>query len=189
MKIYIALFALLTVFFQVAPATNVSSSSTSNPPYRELGCVGIEKLSNENSPEEIFSGLAKCIAEKDYSTAVEMELLARRYGMIDAERIVDNIGRGVLSVLVNQVAERSPKSNLEAYNKARTELFNDENFMKKVCGEIRMIGVPNYHPSYMIQHGMNVFLQNHNQNQGVRPVNTGRIFEEKWGKKGLGCSD
>ena len=31
---------------------------------------------------------------------------------------------------------------------------------KKICTEIKNIGKPEYHPTYMIQHGMGAFLNN-----------------------------
>lgn len=123
---------------------------------KPLKCVKLDKVSNQNSPADIFIGFSACLKKEKYDEASNLYLAAMSYGLYDTKRVADESAHQAIGVLrINHLGGLGEKEaeNLQEALKSNTE------DMSKFCKAIKSIGKPEYHPSYMIQHGMGAFIK------------------------------
>ena len=63
-------------------------------------------------------------------------------------------------------------SNLKRILERNSEELNT------ICQSIQEVGIPKYHPKYMIQHGIQAFLENEENDGLIKNFNS----EESWNK-------
>ena len=122
-----------------------------------LSCEGSEKLKNTYTPADLYPAVSECIKENKYEEAIYHFMLANAYGYFDAHRVSDKSARQAIPALQANnlwgLDEKIKKSFTEEF-----KLFtSDSETMGKACRFLEKIGKPNYHPSYMIQHGLDAF--------------------------------
>jgi len=125
------------------------------------GCVELSEVTNEHNPADILSGMGKCIELKDFDKAAELFAISGVYGTYDKYRVKDMSAHQALlvlqqSILMN-IEEKDKESLISSLNKT---LEKDSKELNIVCQTIRKIGAPNYYPKYMIQHGIQAFMDN-----------------------------
>ena len=148
-------FSLLTSAC-LADTTNLEAKGNLEAP-NPASCVGMEKLSSKQNPADIFVGINECLSKKDYKKASYLFFTALAYGKYDTLRVKDKSAHQAISVLrMNSFAQLSEKEIAEL-QKSFGSLMNDKAQKKKLCDGLHDLGVPDYSPKYMMQHGMSAF--------------------------------
>ncbi len=123
------------------------------------GCVELSKVMNEHNPADILNGMGKCIELEDFEKAAKLFAIAGVYGKYDTYRVKDKSAHQALLVLqqnillnINETDKEKMISNLNKLLKKDSEELNN------VCQAIQQVGIPKYYPKYMVQHGIQAFL-------------------------------
>ena len=130
---------------------------SSNP----CGCVALSEVTNEHTPADILTGMGKCIELKDFDKAARLFAISGVYGTYDRYRVKDKSAHQSLLVLqqniLMSIEEKDKKSLINSLNKT---LEQGSKELTEICEAIQQIGIPNYFPKYMIQHGIQAFTGN-----------------------------
>jgi len=139
------------------------------------GCVDINGLTNKNTPADIFVGITECLGKSNYKNATQLYLAALAYGRYDSKRVEDKTAHQAVSVLrLNHFGglNKNKIQNLQLALKKTTENLDF------ICKSMKQLGKPNYHPSYMIQHGMGAFLGNRSKNGLIANFDPSKAWDE-----------
>ena len=125
------------------------------------GCVELSEVTNEHNPADILKGMGKCIELKDFDKAAKLFAISGVYGTYDKYRVEDKSAHQALLVLQQNILmnidEKDKESLITSFNKTLEKGSEELNI---ICITIRKIGMPNYYPKYMIQHGIQAFMDN-----------------------------
>lgn len=128
---------------------------------KPFGCVELSEVTNEHNPADILNGIGKCIELKDFDKAAKLFAISGVYGTYDTYRVKDKSAHQALLVLQQgillNIEEKDKEPLISSLNKT---LEKDSEELNSVCHTIRKIGEPNYYPKYMIQHGIQAFMDN-----------------------------
>lgn len=120
-----------------------------------LSCVGLSGVTNQHNPVDIINGLKKCTEQKEYNHAAKLYILSMAFARYDMKRVKDETAHQAIIVLQQGIfadfSEDEKNALTQEFNLVLGEDFNS------TCQFIKKIGSPNYHPTYMIQHGMDAF--------------------------------
>ncbi|WP_205728765.1 hypothetical protein, partial [Flavobacterium ranwuense] len=125
-----------------------------------LVCVDLSAVTNGNNPADILNGMKKCIEIKQYEKAAKLFAIAGVYGKYDTFRVKDKSAHQALLVLQMNIFENisdSEKNSLMEY--LEKELKAGSSKLNETCQAIQKVGVPKYYPKYMIQHGIQAFVE------------------------------
>ena len=125
-----------------------------------VGCIPLAKAKNTFTPPDLYKGVAECITQDNYDFAAGLFALAGIYGRFDAERISDKSAGQAKAVLVMNTFSTVPQDKKTAFNEVLNRTTKNAGSLKKLCGDVQKIGMPNYYPGYMILHGMKAFTGN-----------------------------
>ena len=122
-------------------------------------CVGIDGVSTQNTPADILPASILCVNQDDYEKAVKLSYLARVYAFYDMKRVSDGSAHQAIFMLEEQTFSSLSENNIQKIQSA-FQLFSDPNSKKsqELCSELKMLGPPEYHPTYMIQHGLGAIM-------------------------------
>ncbi|MBM5573689.1 hypothetical protein [Deefgea sp. CFH1-16] len=139
---------------------NLESTST-------IGCETKNKLNSKLTPADLYSALPICVKKTEYERGVFIFALAGVYAYFDGLRVADKSARQAAKVLTMLSFDSMDKEGQELFKKQiNTTLSNDSN-RAGICKEINSIGIPQYYPRYMVQHGMKAFQAGEQDNQGL----------------------
>ena len=83
------------------------------------------------------------------------------YGTYDTYRVKDRSAHQGLLVLQQNILMNIEEKDLESLiSSLNKTLEKGSKELTEVCQAIRQIGTPNYFPKYMIQHGIQAFMDN-----------------------------
>jgi hypothetical protein len=134
---------------QVAPG-NLKSN-------RDLGCADQTQLSAQDTPADLYSGVAKCIRQGDNPRAMFMFAKAGVYGRFDSLRVADKTAHQAVQVLQMTYIGPLDEQKRDAFRESLQKALIDPKELQSTCDALRRIGPPNYRPEYMIQHGLGAF--------------------------------
>ena len=120
----------------------------------EVGCVPISSVKNVYTPADLYKGLAECINSGDFKSGASLNALAGVYGRYDTLRVADKTAHQATLVLRMQTFETIPQETMDLFVKEIQAKYTDKKKLGEICNQIRLLGPPNYVPSYMIQHGI-----------------------------------
>jgi len=159
----ILILALMTIGMNSIQAQEVKSIEAEgnlespNP----CGCVELSEVTNEHNPADILTGMGKCIELKDFDKAAKLFAISGVYGTYDKYRVADKSAHQALLMLQQNILmnidEKDKEPLMTSLNKTLEKGSEELNI---VCNTIRKIGMPNYYPKYMIQHGIQAFMDN-----------------------------
>ena len=125
---------------------------------KNLGCIQSIEVKNSYTPADLFSSSSKCAKSGDVENSARLFLFARVYGSYDMSRVSDKSAHQGVAVLAQraymEMGENSDAVELEI---KKNLLANPQNF-KSFCNTVKRVGKPNYHPTYMINHGMSAVV-------------------------------
>jgi len=150
MKFFLFVFSI--AFCSITGAKNIQSDGNllaKNP----ADCVTIEKLGNQKTPADIFVGIRKCVLHEKYDTGAKLFLLALAYGKFDSLRVIDKTAHQAIGVLRVEFFSQLEADQIKTIRQRFKTIMDDPSS----CKSIISLGVPNYQPDYMLQHGMSAF--------------------------------
>ena len=153
--------ALLVSTFLIVSCADLTNYQTSGnlQALGPDGCVNVSALNNRNTPVDIFLGVRKCMANKDYPRAVRLYAVAGLYGRIDQLRVKDESAHQAISVLRLAHVSSFPKEDVDAFQQnLKSTAQQGSSELAALCTEIKRLGPPAYFPTYMVKHGMGAFL-------------------------------
>lgn len=127
---------------------------------RDIGCVKSAELSNQDTPADLFKGLANCIDSGAHDNGVLMLALAGVYGRYDTLRVTDASAHQAIAVLKLTYVDSRDEAKKKAFFEYISKAFKDPSNLAKICAEVQRLGPPEYFPRYMIQHGLQAFTPN-----------------------------
>lgn len=140
--------------------TNFQSKGNLEAP-RPAACVSLNDLKANQNPADIFVGMKKCLNSENYSDAAKMYYAAMTYGIYDTKRVSDKTShQGIVVLRMNTLSGLSAQQISLLQSEINAILESNE----QVCEALSARGLPTYHPTYMIQHGMGAFTGNQNNN-------------------------
>lgn len=150
-------FGLTLVVACQASATDYETKGNLQPT-TELGCASPESVRNTHTPVDLYKSNVECVKRGNYEAAVFSNLVAGVYARFDSMRVADTTAGQAQTVLRMKYVGSLSEDEKKEFMKHLTSLAESPNRMAAMCAEVRKLGPPTYHPSYMIQHGMNAVL-------------------------------
>jgi len=117
-----------------------------------LGCVGLDSVTSEHTPADMFAGVHECVRREDYAAGVNLLVVARAYGRFDMERVSDVSAHEAIGMLAFQLGNAMTEAQQEAWAIAADD--GDAARRAEICNALQRMGPPGYYPHYMIQHGL-----------------------------------
>lgn len=145
-----------------APAPNVinhkapGSLEATGP----LSCVGLAAIRNTHTPPDIYHGVVQCSAQKRTEDMIGMYMLANMYARFDTFRVADRTAHQAVPVMQMGLGEQLDEEGKNQFSTALKSAVENPAALAATCTQIKRIGPPVYHPTYMIQHGMGAFIGN-----------------------------
>ena len=124
----------------------------------ELPCISLEESQNSYTPADLYSSAAKCVLQGRDKDAAQVFFLASAYGMYDGLRVNDPTAAQARQVLIMNnfnAIDESKKAGLRVEMGKLAARQSPE--FEELCLGIRSVGKPDYHPQYMILHGIAAF--------------------------------
>ncbi len=155
--------ALVSVFFSGCSKKNADVSVENKgdvhqevkdkpPQPQKLGCIALDEAKTSYTPPDLYTGFTQCIAQKDFSRAVQLFMLAGIYSRFDEERIADTSSGPGRQALIVQATSALTDEERERFRQALEQLMNDSLALKNVCSQLVAIGYPAYFPEYVLSH-------------------------------------
>ncbi len=124
---------------------------------RPIKCISFQMVSNERTPPDIYAGVSACMNKAKYDQAAKLMLMARLYGVYDARRVADkSAGQGIRVLDIRALSSHSNEQRT-LLSGAMKQLTGNKNSFEKYCNSLKKKGHPDYHPRYMILHGIKAF--------------------------------
>lgn len=133
--------------------------------FHDIGCTGLKGLTNQFTPADIYLGVSKCLAAGEYQKAGSMNWMASVYGKFDKLRVSEYSAHQALEILKMNYFSNIDQKTMEDY---ATAMKNISDMSTVACPTLKRIGKPDYHPVYMIQHGLKTFYDDPS-NDGLVP--------------------
>lgn len=124
----------------------------------DLGCLKSEALRNTYTAADLYKSNVACVKQSDLESAVYSSALAGVYARYDSMRVADASAHQAQTVLRMNVANSLTEEERKLFMARLSAVAGDRSSLATLCGRIRVIGPPNYRPTYMIQHGMGAFI-------------------------------
>jgi hypothetical protein len=122
-----------------------------------VGCVEAGKLVSTYTPADLFPSIPECISQNRIHDAATIYALAGVYGRYDQARVADESAHQAMSVLGLRYIYPLPKPDQDRFSAEITRMSEEPKAHAAFCRDILAVGRPNYHPAYMIQHGIGAF--------------------------------
>lgn len=158
-------YSALTVFINGCGTSTNQSANIENyeakgnlTSQQNIGCIAPSELNSQLTPPDLYNGMVQCIKDQQYANGVYLFALAGTYSMYDTKRVSDSTAHQAHSVLAMNARNSVKESDYNKFLQAVKETFTRTEGLAMVCDRVKEIGVPNYHPTYMIQHGMGAFV-------------------------------
>lgn len=124
----------------------------------ELPCIGLDQAKNTYTPADLYPSAAKCMLEGKDEESAELFFLAAAYAVYDSFRVADRTAGGARQVLIMKhikpIAPESKKGFMVEVKKISNGKSEES---LEFCYKIKELGKPDYHPQYMILHGLAAF--------------------------------
>ncbi|MFT4172806.1 MAG: hypothetical protein QM639_09625 [Rhodocyclaceae bacterium] len=143
----------------------------------DLGCLKAEALRNTYTAADLYRSDVDCVKQNDLESAVYVSALAGVYGRYESMRVADQSAHQAQTVLTLNFANALTDEQKAQFRAHLSAAASDPSGLTRLCGRIREVGPPDYHPTYMIQHGMGAFVGR--QGNGLVPDFDGAAAWEK----------
>lgn len=118
-----------------------------------LACVPLSDITAQHNPVDLITGVAQCIEQEHYAQAADLYTAAMTYGYYDTLRVSDQTAHQALMVTRMNAFAQAEQADLVALQDAIAARLE----VPELCQHLTTLGAPQYHPDYMIQHGMEAF--------------------------------
>ena len=128
-------------------------------PNHTLGCVGINKVTNQYNPPSLMLAARKCIQQGYYSKAWELMTTANGFAYYDIKQLADRSASGARTVLTMRVFSNLAKEERLKVQKSMRKIQSDPVQVKSYCMSLKKIGPPSYEPMWAILHGIGAYKE------------------------------
>jgi len=118
-----------------------------------LACLPLSDITAQHNPVDLITGVAQCIEQERYAQAADLYTTAMTYGYYDTLRVSDQTAHQALMVTRMNAFAKAEQADLVALQDAIAARLE----VPELCQQLTTLGAPQYHPDYMIQHGMEAF--------------------------------
>lgn len=123
--------------------------------FEPLGCVSLPEVRPIHTPADLFPAFRQCVEEGQFLKALYLDQLAHAYATFDMKRVAD-VSAHQAAMVLKLTAYDGLEVFQDQLSEAAKQFFSSERHAL-FCEELRRIGPPQYHPVYMIQHGLGAF--------------------------------
>lgn len=116
-------------------------------------CIALHDLTPQHTPIELMRSVARCLEKENYHQAADLYTAAMTYGFYDTLRVSDNTAHQALMVVRMSAFSEAEQAELETLQDAIAARLE----APELCERLTALGAPQYHPDYMLQHGMEAF--------------------------------
>ncbi len=148
--------SLLLASTATAKITNIESEGNLKSE-TTVALKNVADITNKNNPVDLYQLIRTKMRAAEYTEAAEVFAIATAYGMYDMGRVPDRSAHQAISVLRMNSGEGLSAEVTDQYQEAINNLFKNP---KRILELLDKVGKPDYHPAYMIQHGMGAFTGN-----------------------------
>lgn len=125
----------------------------------DVMCIAVQDAKVQYTPADLAMAIVRCGKKKEFDKAVELLVLMQLRAAYDAKRVEDKSAHQAGAVLAMQIRAELGQSRMEKIMAAFGRIGGDGSPRHKaICAEVKRAGPPDYHPAYMIQHGMSAFI-------------------------------
>ncbi len=164
--------------------TNVESKGNLQVTHK-LKCLKPENIKPEYTPADLMPAVVDCIDQARYEDGLFVFLTASLYGSFDQRRVKDTTARQAISALIAEHIQFLDTPNKKKYDELTTKFFkeaqdNQKNSVleNKLCDIVANLKRPTYFPSYMINHGMDAFVEGFDPKNGlIEEKNTEEVWQ------------
>lgn len=117
-------------------------------------CPTINQINNTYTPLDLYKKMPECFKKERYDDAAKLYLIAQAYGKYDTERVSDRSAHQATAVLRMSIGSMLNETQREKFQTSLSPMLEDRT---KICNILKTLGKPNYHPDYMINHGLKAF--------------------------------
>ena len=150
-----------TLTAQNSPPRNArANENLTTSPAPKVGCMALTEAKNTLTPVILYRASADCISQGKYDQATDLFALAGMYTRFDAKRVTDRTATQVIPALIMSTFASASDEQRSKFGDAFTRSTGTPVLLNKLCRQIKQIGMPDYYPDYMIQHGMKAFTGN-----------------------------
>lgn len=147
----------LLPFAAYSQITNYESEGNLAPTHK-VGCIQLKETRREYTPADLAVAVVKCADRKEYDMAVDLFILMQLRAVYDTKRVKDRSAHQAGAVLALQIRNTLGAARLKKLQAAFDKFGGDNSPRHKAfCALMKRQGPPEYHPAYMIQHGMTAF--------------------------------
>lgn len=129
------------------------------PEARTTPCLTADEINNRFTPLHLYSAYSRCLSEGRIGDAHFLVVLGQVYGRFDARRVADPTAHQADLALRMQATENVQPETAAALKSHMASFAADQDKRAELCRRIERIGPPDYHPDYMINHGMSAYLK------------------------------
>lgn len=132
-------------------------------------CPSVNQIKSSQTPLDMFKKLPECFKANRYDDAAKLYIISQTYGKYDTLRVSDRSAHQAVAVMRMSIGSMLNTQQLNEFQNALDPYLNDRT---QICSILTKLGKPNYHPSYMINHGLNAFngpQQNNGLNADFNP--------------------
>lgn len=144
-------------------------------------CPHEGSITTAQTPFDLWKSIPACVATNQFEQAIFMYGLAGAEGRFDASRVQDPSAAEAAQILpmLGMSAMSPPKA--EAFKQKVLQSLGDANHRAALCRAIKAMPAPSYFPTYMVNHGMQVML-NQMQHQNTPALVKGFNSSLEWPK-------
>lgn len=135
----------------------------------------VSEITNKNNPVDIFKLVRSKIEQEKYDDAVLAFGIGTGYGMYDMHRVSDSTAHQALAVLRMNAGAGIEQEKLDKFQNTLNAWFESPD---KLITLLKKVGKPDYHPTYMIQHGMGAFTGNKTKDGLVPDFDSDKAWKE-----------
>lgn len=123
----------------------------------DVDCIALSSVKNSMTPADLYPAMAKCIKAGDYERAARLYAIAGTYARFDMMRVADRSAHQAKTVLEMEYRGWMSEEQNKKLADTVTGIATVAPKLSDLCQAMRSVGIPSYHPRYMIQHGMGAF--------------------------------
>jgi hypothetical protein len=120
----------------------------------DVGCIPLSEVENRFTPADLYPGVAACMEQGNVENGAALMFLAGIYSQFDMNRITDSTARQAADALIIRAIVPLPDETKDPVYQEVHRVLQDPQALAAMCASISEVGPPDYHPRYMIQHGM-----------------------------------
>ncbi|TFZ04219.1 hypothetical protein [Ramlibacter rhizophilus] len=163
-----------------APRANITNYEApgSLAATQQLPCIDLADARPTMTPPDLHTAVRACIQAREFDRAARLFVLAGVYARFDAKRVADPSAHGAGRALIIQTTSAFSASDRERLAAGVKRLAGEDRRQQQAfCAQVRQLGVPQYLPRYMIQHGVDALSARASpQNALVAPFDADAVW-------------